>query len=327
MDCWSTSISHADETSVPVVKGRFAPSPTGRMHLGNVYAALMSMLSAKSRGGKWLLRIEDLDPGRSRYEYARQIEDDLHRLGLEWDEGGLDDRGDAGPYSQSRREAFYVSALERLSRLGLVYPCTCRRADLLASQAPHQSDGCVVYSGRCRPATLPDNNIVLPGNVAIRLAVPDRYISFDDEIRLKQEVNLARDCGDFIVRRSDGCFAYQLAVVVDDELMGVTEVVRGDDLLLSTARQIYLQELLGYRRLSYCHLPLICNSDGQRLSKRDRSMALDSLFERHSPREIIGIVASMAGLIDKPEPCSPTELIPLYDPIKIRNKSLFHNKY
>lgn len=137
------------------VKGRFAPSPTGRMHLGNVFSALISWLSARSRGGRWLLRIEDLDPQRSHTEYAMQIEDDLRWLGLDWDEGGTADTGDAGPYRQSLRGELYAAALERLRATGLTYPCKCRRADIMATQAPHQSDGRVIYAGTCRPASMP----------------------------------------------------------------------------------------------------------------------------------------------------------------------------
>ncbi|MDE6057423.1 MAG: tRNA glutamyl-Q(34) synthetase GluQRS, partial [Muribaculaceae bacterium] len=215
------------------------------MHLGNIYTALLSWLSVKSRGGRWILRIEDLDPQRSKIEYARLIEDDLHWLGLEWDEGGLDGVGPNGPYVQSRRHHLYEEALERLKASGLCYPCSCTRADILATQAPHESDGRVVYKGTCRPPVMPSPYMDRPG-AAVRLMVPDEDISFIDRIKGQQTVNLARHCGDFIVRRGDGAWSYQLAVVVDDALMGVTEVMRGDDLLLSAAQQIYLYRLLGF---------------------------------------------------------------------------------
>ncbi|MDE7388158.1 MAG: tRNA glutamyl-Q(34) synthetase GluQRS, partial [Muribaculaceae bacterium] len=219
------------------MKGRFAPSPSGRMHLGNIVTALASWLSARTQGGGWILRIEDLDPQRSRRSHSELIEDDLRWLGLDWDEGGLDDRGPHGPYSQSRRGEFYAEALGRLMASGLVYPCTCTRADIMATQAPHQSDGRIIYPGTCRK-----NIGRQQDSASLRIVVPDREISFTDGTYGLQRVNLATHCGDFILRRADGAWAYQLAVVVDDALMGVTEIMRGSDLLLSSAQQIYLYD-------------------------------------------------------------------------------------
>lgn len=277
------------QPSVPV--GRFAPSPTGRMHLGNIFTAYHSWRSVKERGGKWILRIEDLDPQRSKTEFARQIEDDLYWLGLDWDEGGIDGRGPNGPYRQSERSEIYREYFDRLVSLGLTYPCTCRRADILATQAPHQSDGRVIYAGTCRPAPrkpMPSRDETRPA--ATRIIVPDREISFVDRFCGAQTVSLARDCGDFVLRRADGAWAYQLAVVVDDALMGVTEVMRGRDLLLSAAQQIFLYELLGFPVPEFAHLPLITNEQGVRLSKRDASMSMEYLRRRHTPsslRELI----------------------------------------
>ncbi len=290
------------------MKGRFAPSPSGRMHLGNIYTALLSWLSVKSRGGKWILRIEDLDPQRSKIEHARMIEDDLHWLGLDWDEGGLDGIGPNGPYVQSQRHHLYEEALERLKATGLCYPCTCTRADILATQAPHESDGRVVYKGTCRPAIIPSHYIDKP-RAAVRLTVPDEDITFIDRIKGEQTVNLARHCGDFIVRRGDGAWAYQLAVVVDDALMGVTEVLRGDDLLLSAAQQIYLYRLLGYEPPEFAHVPLVCNEAGIRLSKRDHSLSMEYLRAHHTPEEILGMAAHRAGLIPTTAPISLKELM------------------
>lgn len=292
--------------SVPV--GRFAPSPSGRMHLGNIYTAVLSWLSVKSRGGKWILRIEDLDPQRSKLQYTRQIEDDLLWLGLEWDEGGLDGRGDNGPYLQSQRHEFYEEALERLKSTGLCYPCHCTRADILATQAPHESDGRVVYKGTCRPQELPSIYKESPG-AAIRLAVADRDIVFRDRIKGLQKVNLASHCGDFVLRRGDGAWSYQLAVVVDDALMGVTEVMRGDDLLLSAAQQIYLFELLGYKAPEYAHVPLVTNDSGIRLSKRDKSFSMEAMRTLYSPRQILGQVAWRAGLASSAEPVTLSEML------------------
>ncbi|MDE6135137.1 MAG: tRNA glutamyl-Q(34) synthetase GluQRS [Muribaculaceae bacterium] len=294
------------------VKGRFAPSPSGRMHLGNIFTALISWLSAKSKGGTWLLRIEDLDPQRSKQEYARQIENDLLWLGLEWDEGGLDNKGLAGPYSQSMRSDEYEKALDSLRHRGLLYPCYCTRADIMATQAPHESDGRIVYRGTCRNAP---NISSRPA--ATRIMVPDVDIPFDDRVFGHHTVNLSAHCGDFVLRRADGAWAYQLAVVVDDALMGVTEVVRGCDLLLSTAQQLFLYSALGAEPPEFAHLPLICNSAGQRLSKRDSSMSMEALRHRFSPEELIGRLAHMAGITDEPSPVKPHELITLFDWTKI----------
>ena len=280
------------------------------MHLGNIYTALLSWLSVKSRGGRWILRIEDLDPQRSKIEYARLIEDDLHWLGLEWDEGGLDGVGPNGPYVQSRRHHLYKEALERLKASGLCYPCSCTRADILATQAPHESDGRVVYKGTCRPPVMRAPYMDRPG-AAVRLMVPDEDISFIDRIKGPQTVNLARHCGDFIVRRGDGAWSYQLAVVVDDALMGVTEVMRGDDLLLSAAQQIYLYRLLGFDSPEFAHVPLVCNEQGIRLSKRDRSLSMEYLRQHHTPEEVLGIAAHRAGLIPSPFPISLSALLQL----------------
>lgn len=295
--------------------GRFAPSPSGRMHLGNLMTALMSWLSVKRRGGRWLLRIEDLDPQRSRREYALQIEDDLHWLGLEWDEGGISDsHGSNGPYLQSQRGEIYEEYIQRLRETGLTYPCFCRRADIMATQAPHQSDGRIVYAGTCRPSSAPpfaDGGRAEPGRCATRLWVPDEPIEFTDRICGRQSVNLARHCGDFVVRRADGAWAYQFAVVVDDALMGVTEVLRGDDLLLSSAQQIYLYRLLGFEPPCFAHIPLVCNEAGVRLSKRDASYSIESLRRDHSASELLGMLAHRAGIIDRLRPVTLDELLRL----------------
>ncbi len=285
------------------VKGRFAPSPTGRMHLGNISTALISWLSAKSRGGEWLLRIEDLDPQRSRLEWSQWIEDDLHWLGLEWDEGGLADAGPAGSYTQSRRGDIYHKYLERLRQMGAVYPCSCRRRDILATQAPHQTDGRVVYSGRCRPANAGAAVIdekAFEGR-STRLFTGDAVVSFSDGLFGPQSVSLARECGDFILRRADGAWAYQLAVVVDDALMGVTEVARGCDLLLSAAQQIYLFGLLGWEAPTYYHLPLIGNEAGQRLCKRDKAADMSHLRQSYTPSQLLGLLAYITGLAPTPD--------------------------
>lgn len=284
------------------VTGRFAPSPTGRMHLGNLFAALFSWLDARAGSGRWLLRHEDLDPGRSRPEWARQIEDDLRWLGLEWD---------AAPQYQSRRHALYESALDTLVRTGWVYPCRCTRRDIMATQAPHQSDGRVIYPGRCRPQSLPSVPAISEG-AAMRLAVPDCDIVFTDGVYGLQKVNLARECGDFVLRRADGAWAYQLAVVADDADMGVTRVTRGSDLLLSAAQQIYLYGLLGHESPEFVHVPLLCNARGVRLSKRDNGLDAGALRERYTREELLGLLAHLGGQTDRPGFIALSDLLRLY---------------
>lgn len=281
------------------VCGRFAPSPTGRMHLGNVFSALLSWLSARAQGGTWLLRIEDIDPQRSRHEYADMLMDDLQWLGLEWD---------GKPCWQSQRGDIYARYLQQLTEAGLIYPCYCTRADILATQAPHESDGRVVYKGTCR--NLPPG--ARKGPAALRMKVPDEgrgIVTFTDGHYGTHTVDLTTQCGDFIVRRKDGAWAYQLAVVVDDSLMGINEVVRGRDLLLSSPQQIYLAQQLGFTPPRFTHLPLLCNTAGQRLSKRDKSLDMGCLRQRFTPNQIIGLLAHAAGLQSTPDAVSAQSLV------------------
>ena len=438
------------------------------MHLGNVFCALLSWLSAKSQGGEWVLRIEDLDPQRSRREYALQLMDDLQWLGLPWD---------GEPVWQSQRGQIYEEYLRCLTEMGLTYPCHCTRADIMATQAPHESDGRVVYKGTCRPRAIDAINSIdaigainsidaigaidsigsidstirtvpattLPPTVPLsqgdeeqrsgggmpphrspltvtpattRLIVPDRTIPFTDGHYGPHPLNLAEHCGDYIVRRKDGAWAYQLAVVVDDALMGITEIVRGRDLLLSSPQQIHLRELLfgerktengtdagsesrsniyfdyaeqqggkdreaGLKRknnsltahhspltahlsspeedvstirrdtacrvrqttppiitdtacrvptvtpltVNFFHHPLLCNAEGQRLCKRDKSMDLGYLRDKGTTAgEIIGLLAHLAGLTDTPAPITPTELLPLFSWDKVPTEDIILDK-
>ena len=227
--------------------GRFAPSPSGRLHLGNLACSLLAWLSAKHQGGKIVLRIEDLDAERCPRKYADQLEEDLSWLGLVWDEGGSHG-GPHGPYYQSECAPVYEEAYAKLAAQGLVYPCFCSRSQLHAASAPHTSDGNVIYPGTCRDLT-PEEVAEKRKHKApaYRVRVPDENVRFVDGCMGPHTENLLRDCGDFYLRRADGVFAYQLAVVVDDARMGVTEVVRGADLLSSTARQLYLYRLLANR--------------------------------------------------------------------------------
>lgn len=300
------------------------------MHLGNIFAALISRLAIKSIGGEWVLRIEDLDPQRSRYEYARMIEDDLHWLGLDWDEGGVDSQLPHGPYMQSQRSDFYEKWLAHPDIQRLTYHCVCRRADILATQAPHQSDGRIVYAGTCRPIGLGGTFNPAPGGCrrgALRICVPDDEIHFTDIVCGEHVVKLSEHCGDFILRRADGAWAYQFAVVVDDALMGITQVVRGNDLLLSSAQQIFLYRTLGFGTPQFAHVPLMCNEAGQRLSKRDRSLAMDTLRQKYSPRRVLGMIAHLAGLLDEPEECSFDDLLSQFSfqPLMNREKILLPN--
>lgn len=304
------------------IKGRFAPSPSGRMHLGNIFTAIMSWLSVKSRGGSWLLRIEDLDPQRSKYEYARLIEDDLNWLGLDWDEGGLDNIGPCGPYSQSKRGNFYEEALKHLIDSGMTFPCYCTRSEIMSTQAPHQTDGRIVYPGTCRHLNVRPNR-----KPSVRLMVNDEDIEFNDLIAGPCKFNLLRECGDFILQRADGAWAYQLAVVVDDAAMGVAEVMRGNDLLLSAAQQIRLYRSLNLIPPQFAHLPLICNAQGQRLSKRDASLSMKELRKIHSPESLIGLLAYLAGLNPTQESISAKDLLPHFtlEQLKSNQLSFFTN--
>lgn len=258
----------AASSSAPVV-GRFAPSPTGRMHAGNVFAALTAWLVAKSQGGRIVLRIEDLDAERSKPVYIDAVQRDFEALGLTWDEG---------PYFQHDRTEAYRAAYDELRERGLVYPCFCTRADLHAASAPHRGEK-PVYPGTCRHLSDGERAVRAQQRMpAQRLIVPDREVAFVDQVQGSYAQNLAADCGDFLVQRSDGAFAYQLAVVVDDAAQGVTSVVRGVDLLCSTPQQLYLQELLGLPHPAYAHIPLLVAERDRRLSKRDRDAALDALL-------------------------------------------------
>lgn len=288
--------------------GRYAPSPSGRMHLGNLCCCLLAWLSAKSKGGKVVLRIEDLDTARCPRKFAELLQQDLAWLGLSADEGG-DLGGPDGPYYQSERSAIYQQFYDVLWKKGLVYPCFCSRSQLHAADAPHRSDGQVVYAGTCRdltPEQVAEKSRRRPP--AWRVRVPEETIGFTDGHLGYYEENLARDCGDFYLRRADGVFAYQLAVVVDDALMGVTEVVRGADLLSSTPRQLWLYRTLGLNAPEFYHMPLLLAPDGRRLSKRDGDESLEHLQAKYSPEEIIGRLAYACGLQNAPDPRTPAEL-------------------
>ena len=296
--------------------GRFAPTPSGRMHLGNVFSALMAWLSVRSQGGTMLLRMEDLDPERTRPEFAEGIRRDLAWLGLDWDR-------ETAP--QSARSAVYDGYFEKLRDMGLLYPCYCTRSRLHASDAPHGSDGQYIYDGRCRNLTA-EERAAFHRPPAWRVRVPDRVYSLRDRVYGEYSENLQKDCGDFIVRRADGIHVYQLAVVVDDGESGVTQVVRGQDLLSSAPRQMYLQDLWGFPHPEYAHVPMLVSADGRRLSKRDGDLDLEALRERVTSEEILGALAHAAGLIPEEMPMAARDLVPCFSweklpkkPITIRN--------
>ena len=294
--------------------GRFAPSPSGRMHLGNLWSCLLAWLAARSAGGGMVLRLEDLDPDRCRREYCDQVMRDLEWLGLDWD---------GEPVYQSRRTDAYAQAFQKLEEQGLIYPCFCTRSERLAASAPHRSDGAAVYDGRCARLT-PEQREALSRTrrPAWRVRVPEKTITFSDLLQGEYSEDLKRDCGDFILRRSDGVYAYQLAVVVDDGWMGVTQVVRGSDLLSSTPRQLWLQDRLSLPHPEYGHVPLLLAPDGRRLAKRDRDQELGELQTRYTAPELVGRLALAAGLLSQYAPVTPEELLPHFSWDKLPSADL-----
>ena len=279
--------------------GRFAPTPSGRMHLGNVFAALVAWLSVRSRGGSLVLRMEDLDTQRTSDQYAALLRQDLTWLGLDWD---------LETPPQSQRSSVYDRYFEQLRDLGLLYPCYCTRSQLHNVNAPHLSDGTYVYAGTCRNLS----NLPAGRTPSWRVKVPDREYVLRDLAQGDFKQNLTTDCGDFVVRRADGVYVYQLAVTVDDGEAGVTEVVRGMDLLGSAPRQMYLQELFGFCHPTYGHVPMLLAADGRRLSKRDRDLDLGELQKRMRPEELLGQLAFAAGIIERYEPVSAKELASVF---------------
>jgi len=287
--------------------GRFAPTPSGRMHLGNVFAALLAWLSVRSQNGQMVLRMEDLDTQRTSREYADILREDLLWLGLDWDT-------ETPP--QSQRSDAYQRYFDILQTKGLLYPCYCTRSQLHSVNAPHLSDGTYVYAGTCRNLT-ETQRAAFGRAPAWRVKVPDRLWVVEDLVKGTYTENLATDCGDFVVRRADGVFVYQLAVTVDDGEAGVTEVVRGNDLLSSAPRQMHLQELFGFPHPRYAHVPMLLAPDGRRLSKRDKDMDLGQLRQHMTPQTLIGILAHAAGLLDQPEKISARELAAVFSWDKI----------
>jgi glutamyl-tRNA synthetase len=279
------------------LRGRFAPSPTGRLHLGNLRSALLGWLWARSSGGEFLLRIEDLDPDRSKPVFTDAIFEDLEWLGLDWD----------GPvWKQSERRAIYDEALSKLEKSGRAYRCWCSRAEVArAASAPHVGEEGPIYPGTCRNGAEPRAG----RQPSWRFRVEPGLERFTDAIHGEVTQDVEHEVGDFVITRIDGIASYQLAVVVDDALSGVTHVLRGEDLLSSTARQIQLQRALGYPRVQYAHVPLLMQADGRRLAKRDGASTAAGLRELGwSAEKVIGQLALWSGLGDG-TPISARELI------------------
>ncbi len=297
------------------VKGRFAPSPSGRMHLGNLFSALLAWLSVRHEGGRMVLRIEDLDPVRCQPAYAWQLMEDLEWLGLDWDEGG-----ESSISWQSNRGHLYAAAFDRLSAAGLTYPCFCSRIQRL-NEAPHVHE----VSPACPCAVLTAEEIaqkMAERTPSYRVRVPHETISFADGLQGPYAQDLWTQCGDFPIKRSDGAWAYQLAVVVDDAAMGVNQVVRGRDLLSSTPRQIFLYRALGLSVPEFYHVPLLLAPDGRRLAKRDADLDMGALRRRYAPQQLVGILACMAGQQDTPVPVTAAELTERFDWKKVPREDI-----
>ena len=279
------------------VRTRFAPSPTGDLHLGSAWTALASWVLARRHGGSFVLRVEDIDSPRVVSGSQRRIEEDLRWLGLDWDEG---------PFRQSERAPEYESAIARLAASGLVYPCDCSRAEIARVASAPQAGEEFPYPGLCRDR---DPARAMRRAPALRVRVPDEIIAYDDLVVGMVEQNLRREVGDFVLRRGDGVFAYQLAVVVDDLAMGITHVVRGDDLVSSTPRQIWLARALGGAGLRYAHVPLVVGSDGARLEKRTPAgMVRELRASGIAAARIVGELAHGLGLAQTSTPASPKEV-------------------
>jgi glutamyl-tRNA synthetase len=299
-------------THTPLRRGRFAPSPTGPLHLGNARTALLSWLAARALGGRYALRVEDLDAPRVRPGMEERILDELRWLGLDWDDGP-DVGGPAGPYRQSQRLERYAAALERLRAGGHVYPCFCSRAEIAASaQAPHgPSDDGPRYPGTCRALSAAERaERARTRAPSWRFRVPHGPVAFDDGVHGPQTADVLATVGDFVVARADGVPAYQLAVVVDDAAMEVTDVVRGDDLLHSTARQLLLYRALALAPPGFAHVPLVVGEDGERLAKRHGALSLGELREGGvAPDAVTGLLAELSGLTPPGVRCRPADLV------------------
>lgn len=302
------------------LRSRFAPSPTGELHLGNARTALLAWLHARRAGGRLVMRVEDLDEGRVRQRHLTGQLEDLRWLGLDWDEGP-DVGGGRGPYLQSQRKHLYDAALRRLMERGMVYECFCSRREVAeAASAPHgAADEGPLYAGTCRDMSAAEaDRRRRQREPALRFRVPDRSVSFVDAIHGEQRLRAREQLGDFVVRRSDGIAAYQLAVVVDDIAMEISHVLRGADLLTSAARQILLYEALGAQPPVWIHVPLLLGPDGERLSKRHGSTSLAEIRGAGvDAAEVVGWLASTCGLAEAGESVGAADLVERFSLVAI----------
>lgn len=297
--------------------GRLAPSPTGAQHLGNARTFLIAWLSVRQAGGHLILRMEDIDSPRIKPWAAAQAIEDLRWLGLDWDESSDRPRGDR-KYVQSERLAIYLAALEKLRASEAVYPCTCSRSDIEeAASAPHEISDGPIYGGTCCHRSASDA-MRLDQHFAWRFRAIDEEVSFEDAVHGRLAANVRRDLGDFVVYKSDGSPAYQLSVVVDDHEMGITEIVRGDDLIPSTFRQLNLYRFFGWAAPRFGHVPLVIGPDGRRLAKRHGDTRL-SHFRSVGVRaeRIIGLLAHSLGWLPRADEISARELIDVADLTRI----------
>ncbi len=320
------SIAQRHTMGAECLRGRLAPSPSGYLHLGNAWACLMAWLLCRRASGTLVLRIEDIDPARSRQEYAQAIMEDLAWLGLDWDEGP-GSPGGYGPYLQSQRYEIYKLALDWLQARGMVYPCFCSRKELRAiASAPHVGDEGVPYPGTCANLSLHEQQhcIQQGRQAALRVRAGTGIYAFTDGIR-QLNVSKQQDCGgDFALRRSDGVIAYQLAVSVDDALMNITQVVRGADIAASTPRQLMLFELFGIQPPQYTHVPLVCDHTGERLAKRHHSLGVRALREQGvTSAAIIGYLAHAGGLVTERKALTAQELLHNFNLESISETSIY----
>ena len=301
--------------------GRLAPSPTGAQHVGNARTYLLAWLSIRARHGRLLMRIEDLDSPRIKAWAAQQALDDLAWLGLDWDEGP-DRGGPHAPYVQTARLDHYAAAFEQLRRAERIYPCTCSRSDLGdALSAPHVGQERPRYPGTCSHRSASDADSLGERPFAWRFRTTDEPVTFVDRVAGPQSRRVAAELGDFILAKRDGTPAYQLAVVVDDHAMGVTEVLRGDDLLPSTFRQLDLYRFFGWQPPEFAHVPLVIGSDGRRLAKRHGDSRMSVLRERgQGPERLLGLLAQSCGLRPSAEPVQARELLAGFDLSKLTHQ-------
>jgi glutamyl-tRNA synthetase len=316
--------------------GRLAPSPTGAQHVGNARTYLLAWLSIRSRGGRIILRMEDIDSPRVKRGAAEQAFEDLRWLGLDWDEGP-DIGGPHAPYVQTQRLELYREALEKLKAAERVYPCTCTRSDVeAAASAPHIGQEGPIYPGTCSSRWAADADTLAcsasegkPISFAWRFRATENLRFFHDSVAGNQFCNPAADLGDFVIAKADGSPSYQLAVVIDDHAMGVTEVLRGDDLIPSAFRQLEIYDFFPWHPPQFAHVPLVVGPDGRRLAKRHGDTRLSTLRNAGvRPERLIGLLAHSAGLFEQPKPMAAPDLLAHFDLHKLsRDKFKFTDEH